>query len=940
MRKVLMSVLCLLSFGAAWSQGGRGVIRGTVADAEHKPLDKASVSLLDMKDSTVVSAVFTSEKGAFELQGLRDTTYRLLVSYLGYRQLTRVVSVSADKGPLELGTLTLSEKSVDLQGITVSEMAPPVTLKGDTMEFNAGSFQTRPNAVVEDLLKKIPGMEVDKDGTIKAQGETVNKVLVDGKPFFGDDPKLATKNLPADIIDKVQVFDKGSDQSEFTGIADPDAQKTINLTIKKDKKQGLFGRASIGGGSDSRFASSLSANRFDNDQQLSLLGSGNNTNNMGFTFNDIRSFMGGGGGRRGGRGGGGGGGGFLGGPGGNGVTTAWMAGLNFRDHWGEKLEVSGSYFFNHTDNSVIRQQHRQNIFQDSSSYNNQDDRSRNSSANHRLNLRMEYQIDSMNSMIFTPSLSYTTNDYRQSSVFSVLDDNKLPLNEGTSSYGSSATSPNLNGNLLYRHRFAKRGRTFSVNFSGGYNTHDAEGTNASSTRYYDAGGGSTLDTLDQHYLQDNTGKNWGVSLTYTEPIMQDRVLEIHASHNNSLNLSDKRTYNMDPTSGKFEDLDSVYSNAFRNTYATNRAGFNIQTTKVQYNYTLGLNVQQNNLESYSITGDSSFGQQTLNFYPQARFDYTFSRNRRLRFEYNGRTQQPSLSQLQPVPDNSDPLRTRVGNPDLKNSFSNNINLNYRSFDVNTYRMFFASLRFNTTMNDIVSANTYNDKGQDSIRYVNANGSYSGNAFVTASFPIAHSRNMINTHSSATLRRDVSLVNGEKNYTRNITLGERVGVNYAFKELFDVSLSANINYNHARNSLQAQLNNDYVNYGGSFDFNINLPAHFTIQTDFDYTANSGLTQGYNQKVAMWNASISKYLFSKQQGQLKLQAFDLLNQHLSIQRNVADNYIQDVQSNVIPQYFMLSFTYFLNRFPGSGNRGGRGDRGPGGGMGGPPRGFFMR
>lgn len=948
MRTLLICILSLCIAVAVSGQAVTGSIQGRVTDSSQAPLEKASVSLLYAKDSTIVSNVFTNGQGNFMLDKLSPDNYLLLITYLGYRQILKPIRITPEKSTFDLGTLQMKERSVNLAGVTIKEVAPPVALKGDTMEFNAGSFQTRPNAVVEDLLKKIPGLQVDKDGTVTAEGETVNEILVDGKPFFGSDPKLATKNLPADVIDKVQVFDKASDQAAFTGVDDGNTTKAINLTIKKDKKKGLFGRVAAGGGTDERFAGSASLFRFNNDQQLSFIGSGNNTNNLGFTFNDIRSFYGGGGGgggrggggRRGGGMGGPPGGGFLGGisvPGSNGVTTAWMGGINYRDQWSDKLSVSGNYFYNHTSNDIIEQQNRQYILPDTSYYMDQDSRSQNTSVNHRFNLRMEYQIDSMNSLIFTPTLSYTTNEYFTRNIYDASDIKNLPVYDGNSLYSNEATSPNLSGNLLYRRRFNKEGRTLSLNLNGGYNTNDAHGLNNSLTNYYQKDS-PYADSINQQFDQDNTGKNWGARITYTEPIMKDRILEFHLAHNNNLSESEKNTYNENPSSGKFDLIDSVYSNSFRNTFSTDQAGFNIQTTKLRYNYTLGMNVQQNNINSYSITGDSTFDQRTVNFFPEANFNYTFNRNQRLRFYYRGSTDQPSLSQLQPVPDNSDPLNSRIGNPDLKPSFTNSFRLNYRSFNMENYRMFFTNLSFTKVSNDIVSSTFTNtdagstDFGKQTTQYVNVDGGFRASGFVTAGLPIHDSKNMINSRTSVNFNKGVNFINGDKNITKNLNLSQGLDFNYAYKELLDFRLSGSVDYNNVSYSLQQTQNQKYFSYEGSLDFNINLPAHFMIQTDFDYTATTGRASGYNQNIAMWNASISKYIFAKQQGLIKLQAFDLLNQHVSITRNIEANYIEDARTNVIPQYFMLSFTYFLNKFPGQNERG----REPGG----PPRMIFHR
>ncbi|TAN15987.1 MAG: TonB-dependent receptor [Chitinophagaceae bacterium] len=919
---ILFAAVLLLSI-TSFAQSG-GFIKGKVTDRKEQPLERASVSLLNAADSSVVLNVFTDIKGAFTLHDLKENKYLLLVTYLGYQQIQKLIMITPEKLSVDLGTLIMKEKSVDLKGVTVTEIAPPVALKGDTLEFNAGSFQTRPNAVVQDLLAKIPGLQINKDGTVTAEGETVTQIYVDGKPFFGTDPKLALQNLPVNVIDKVQVFDKTSDQAAFTGIDDGNTTKAINLTIKKDKKKGLFGRVSAGGGTDDRFAANASLFHFNNDQQISFLGSGNNTNNLGFTFNDIRSFYGGGGGG-GGRGGGRPpGGAFLGGmsvPGQNGETTAWMAGLNYRDQWGKKLTVTGDYFFNNTSNNVMQDQDLQYVLPDTSYYNNQKSHSLNNSTNQRFDMRMTYQIDSSSSLLFTPSVSYTANNYAMQSTYNALDSKQLPVNQGSNHYTNNATSPNISGNLLYRKKFNKAGRTLSVNLNGGYNTNNADGINQSNTQYFQGSGKE--DSVNQTFVQDNTGKNWGANITYTEPLSTYNLLEFHAGHSYNLSLSDKNTFNQNPFSGKFDRIDSVYSNSFRNTFNTNTAGINFQTKKLRYNYTLGLNVRQNELTSYSITGDSAFKQNTVNLYPQAFFNYTFTKNRRLRFYYRGTTQQPSLSQLQPVPDNSNPLNIKVGNPDLKPSFTNSFRLNYRSFDMSNYHMFFAMLNFSTVSDDIVNASSYNNSGQQTTQYVNANGNYNGSAFITAGLPIRDSKNMINSRTSFNFGRDVSFINAAKSIAKTWSVTQGLDFNYAYKELFDFRLAGSVNYNNASYSLQKNLNTNYFNYEGSLDFNINLPAHFMIQTDFDYTANTGRAAGYNQNIAMWNASVQKYIFPKQQGLIKLQAFDILNQHTSITRNITANYIEDVRTNVIPQYFMLSFTYFLNKFPGQ--ESGKGMRG---------------
>ncbi len=893
MKLFLISLLCLLSFFSANAQKATGLISGTLTDSTGHPLQNASVSLLDAQDSSAQSFVLTSEKGDFKITGIQRGKYLLIISYLGYQTIVRSLAFTAEKDQFNLGKIIMKSASVALDEFTIEQMAPPLQIKGDTMEFNAGSFKTRPNAVVEELLKKIPGLQVSSDGTITSEGENIEQILVDGKPFFGSDPKIATKNLPANIIDKVQVYEKKSDQATFTGVDDGNSKKVINLKVKKDKKKGIFGKAEAGAGTADRFAAGVNLFKFNNDQQISLVSGGNNTNKRNFTFRDIR----------------------RGGPGGasSGNTTSWMGGINYRDQWGEKIDVSGNYFYNYNNRKSIREEKTQYILPDTTYYKNQNQNGTSETSNHRLDLRIDYQIDSMNSILFNPSISYSTNAYDHSNTYQSNDLEKNPINAGESYYAMSTTAPSFNGSLLFRHRFHKKGRTLSLQLDGGSDNNDATGINRQRNTIY-KGDAPVYDTIDQHFERNNDQHNWGVRLAYTEPLSEDRTLALHLARRSNVNFSERDTYDQNPLNGKYELKDSIYSNAFRNKYRTSRAGFDVQTRKENYDYTIGFNVQQNNLDNYSVSGDSSFAQQTFNYFPEARFNYEFSDNSRLRFVYRGNTDQPSISQLQSVPDNTQSLTELIGNPNLKPSFTHSFRLNYRNFNRENYRMLFARLGFSTTANDIVNASVYQEGGKQIIHYENTSGNYNLNGSLAAGFPIKESTNMLNTHTSFSYRRNASFINNEKNYSRNLNLSEELSFNYSYKELLDFRVSGSAGYNKVRYSLQKAQNEDYFTYRGSLDFNINLPAHFTLQTDFNYSTNTGLSRGYNQNVAMWNAAVSKYVFKDQKGQIKLEAFDLLNQQVDISRDITAQYIRDVRTNVIPQYFMLSFTYFINKFPG--------------------------
>ena len=964
MRPLLRIVVPILSFlvfslPVFAQQKGVGTIRGLVIDSTTtQGLPEATISLLRGRDSSLVTFQITGGEGEFLFRNVIAGSYQVMVTYVGYQSLRRNLTVTAEKPEQALGSLLMKSDVKSLAEVTVN--GAPVVIKGDTLEFNAGSFKTQPNAVVEDLLKRLPGVEVDRDGVIKAQGQEVKRVFVDGKPFFGNDPKMATRNLPAEIIDKVQLYDKQSDQSQFSGIDDGDREKTINITTKRDRRKGIFGRESLGYGLEppdgpKRFQGQVGLNQFNNGQQLSVLASANNINQQNFSAEGLGNGGGLGGGGNGGNNGGGGnrGGGGNGNQGGNNglptgqqtnLTRAMSGGLNFSDGLGTKVDFSASYFYNNTRTITEQTSRRENILpsfgrtgtagSDSSNITNRLSSSVSTFANHRINSQLVWRIDSMNTLRVVPNLVFTQNNSTSLSDSRTQSNRGTPLNTSLTNYDSDGNGVSGTNTLLWTHKFARRGRTFSANLNTTLNAQNTEGFNRSKNEYFQSiatipisgsltggrsqtgVGGLFAPVINQQNRQRTDAMTNNLTLSYTEPLSLAKTLEFRYSLNTNDNISDRRVYDFDELTDQYGLKNDLLTNRFDNTFRTQRAGMSLQTRRLNYNYTLGFDVQDATLRSTNRTDtkDTDLSRRYLNVLPNALFTYNVSRNQRLMVNYRSRINPPSVNQLQPVFNNTNPLNIRTGNPDLKPEFTNNLNINYNNFNPTNFKSLFASINVNQVNRQIVNSTTYNRAGGQVTRPVNANGYYFINGFMSVGRSLMWSGQRVNLNwtTNGSLTNNISFVNAQLNKGRNLSAGQGLSINTFWKEKLDVNLGGNITYQSAAYSLQAQQNSSFLFSSINFRLFYQLPGRFTATSDLSYNANSGRAAGYNQRFALWNVGVARQLFKQKQGELRLSVYDLLNQNRSIVRNVTDTYIEDVQSIVLRRYVMLTFTYNVRKF----------------------------
>lgn len=920
--KLLLTAALFFTVVTAFGQA-KGLLKGTLRDStEHEVLRGATIKVLS-NDSSAVQETLSVDDGSFNITNIPAGSYILKISYSSYETRFSNFTIDSANTTLNAGIIYMQPHAHELAEVVVE--TPPIIIKKDTFEFRAGAFATKPNATAEDLLTKLPGIDVDKDGSIKAQGETVQRVLVNGKRFFGDDPRMATQNLPSDVIDKIQVFDDQSDQSAFTGFDDGNRVKTINIITKKNT--GSFGKFVAGAGNKDLYNVAANYSMFNGNRQLSFIGQLNNTNKQNFTPQDIfGSSSGGRSGGSGGNRGGSPGGGFRGGGGqvqqlqslnansnNSGIVTTSAAGLNYRDMWGRNTNVYGSYFYNNLLTEKDQKTQTENFVQsDSSIFNNQDKSSSRRNVNQRLNLNIETQFDSSNSMIIRPNVSYQQTTNNSNTVTSTTKGKSLLLNDATAKADSYNEGFNGSIDALFRHKFKKKGRTLSLGLNGNGNSNNGDGHNLSVTNYYEKNNDSVYN-INQHYVSNSKAQGISATASYTEPVGKRSLLELNYNYSSNKNTSAKTTYNYDSTTGKFSTIDSLLTNDYENNYSSNRVTLNYRFQTEKMNFSIGNGVQFGNLVSINNSKDYQIEQHYVNTYPTANFNYRFSRTSNLRFNYSGRTNQPNVNQLQPVIDNSDPLNVNVGNPLLKQSFTHLFRGMYNTFDNVHFRNIFATINASFINNNIVTAvRSDTTTGADTITYVNLDGTYNISAFFNYGFQLKNPKSNINLTTNFTDSRNVSIINGEKNFTTNYTIGETVKFTTNLKKNFDMNFSATPTYNIVRYSLQSGNNDNYFSQNLRVGATYYTTTGWLLESDFNYTAFSGRADGYNTSVPLWNAAFARQFFKNKAGELRFSVYDLLNQNKSIVRTVGETYIQDVQTRVLTRYFMLTFTYNLRNF----------------------------
>jgi len=907
--------LLVISSQFLWAQEISFALTGNIVDSNSGAgVPGATVLFVNVKDSTRSKFSATDGEGAFKVDELEKAFYKLRISSMGYKPYIRIMRVTSSAN---LGNIAIEQDEKVLKEIVVEGEVVPMERKGDTLLYNADAFKVNPDASATDLVSKMPGIVVDNSG-VTANGEQIEQVLMDGKRFFGQDPLLSLNTIPAEVVNKVEVFDQMSERAQFTGFDDGNTTKTMNVVTKEDKRNGLFGKISGGYGTDDRYSAGMNLNSFKGDKQLTVLGMSNNINQLSFANDDVVGIGSAGGGR----------GGFRRGATARragssnlltsnqqGLTTTNAAGLNFSNKIGEKATFEGSYFFNASSNSNDRYTDRETFRESGSQFYNEAQQSSTENLNHRLNMRVEYDINDNNRLVYIPSISFQDNESENYTLGKTTNAQGNMINQTENRFLSSNLGYNVNNYLLFQHKFEKIGRTISFGLNSRMRNTDRE-------NYYEE---FTFDSLTQ-YLTEERNHSLQTSVTYTEPVGLNG--EISATYKINFNdrNSDKETYLLDSESGQ-KEFSPQLSNQFNSGYTTQEPSIMYSNRAFGKFLNVGITYQHAVLNNEQFYPQEGTIQKSFNsILPTAMGRLEFKRGGNMFYRYNTSTTEPSVSQLQNVIDNSNPLFFSIGNPDLNQSYSHSLmlRLNKAITEKNTSIANFT--RVQTTNNYITNATEFAEKdsiytggiivreGTQLSKPINLNGYWTVLNNTTYSVMLSKIKSNLNTTLGLGYIRRPGQAEDVINISNTYSINAKLGLASNISENVDFNTYYNISANTVTNSIEttANANSQYITQTVGGKVNIIFWKGIVFRTDIFYEKYNGISQDFNTSYVLWNMSLAKKFLKNNLGELELVAFDLLNQNLNISQTVSPNYIEEVRTQVLQQYFMLKFTYQLRKF----------------------------
>ena len=922
MKRILLSACFLIfCFLSAKAQNLHG-IKGRVIDtASTTILGGTSVSVLNAKDSTLVKFTRAAENGSFELLNIKNGKYILLVSYPKYADFVDHFTLDSTKRDVDYGKINLTGKAKLLADVIIKGNRSAIKIKGDTTEFDPQAYNIEPNAKVEDLIKQFPGIEIDKDGKITAQGQKNVKVLVDGEEFFGDDPTLVTKNLRADMVDKVQLYDKKSDQATFTGIDDGEKTKTLNIKLKENAKNGYFGKAIAGVGTDEYYQGQLMFNKFAGKKKFSAYGLLGNNGRVGLGWEDSQKlgtqsgttvsddggiyftssgdeFEGWGGQYNG-----------------QGIPVARTGGLHFDNKWNSDKETLntnykiGSLRVFGDRNTISQNNLSTGIFNNTSTQNYDNDIFR-----QKLDAMYEIKLDTTLTLKINLDGTLKNSKTFQDYVTSTEDEKRL-LNTSTRTLTNDADDKIFNINAFLTKKLKKKGRTLSLNLSQSVTDNKTDGFLKSNNTFYKTN--PTRDSIvivDQQKINSIENSVFKSNLAYTEPLSKTLTVIVNYGLTLSSGRSNRKSYNQSPT-GRYDDFDTEFSNDYQLDQVINQGGaiFNYKKGKSVFN--AGSKFSGVNFKQEDLYNKVRYDRKFVNYMPQAMYQYNFSQQKSFRINYNGSTQQPSLEQIQPIRVNTDPLNITLGNPDLRPSFRSNISANYNSYKVLSSQSIYISGYYSFTKNPIVSDVTTDTTGKSTFLAVNLPGKTPSNFSVYSSI----GRKILGTNLGVGFNLNgntsYNFINSVLNQTKNMTYSPQININRYKDGKYNFYAYFGPQYTTTVASVQQAFNSNGWGASGYFSGSVQLPGKFEIASDGEYTYR-GKTQAFNEsfKQFLWNATISKKFFKAQNLKTSIQGFDLLNQNQGFNRSAANGNITQSSYRTIRRYFMFTVSWDFTKMGG--------------------------
>lgn len=902
-------------------------VKGTVADTlNFRKLQYASVSLVHLPDSILSTFARADENGHFKLHPDTAGKYMMLINFPGFAEFVDVVRVKADE-PLDMGTIAMLSRTQLLNEFIVRQRTGTIKIKGDTTEYVADSFKVHDNATVEDLLKRLPGLQVDKNGGITAQGEKVQKILVDGEEFFSDDPAVVTRNLDAKSVEAVQVFDKKSDEAIFTGIDDGEKTKTINLKLKEDRKKGYFGKLTGGAGTDNYYETQGMLNAFKGKRQLSAFGIGANTGKMGLGWED-RDKYGKGNNRS-----------FdeesgnmvsyfnsddndnvswNGNYSGEGIPTAWTGGVHYNNKYNEgKEEIGGNYRYAKQRINAEGLTTTQYSLQDTQYVRAQRRETSTDGQRHAADGNFEWKIDTTSTLVATVDGGYSRTKSDSRFFTETRRGNEQTLvNESSRILNNDAASQKLNANITYRKKFKKQGRNVYVNFSEQWKDGNSTSYLLADNTYF-TDGGIRADTTDQKKETKTKSLAIGGNVSYTEPL--SKVAFLTGTYGLSVvnNSASRFSYDRQRDGTWSDDPNATFSGNYDFRVLTHTGKAALRFVYKKYNFSVGSAAFFTTFGQEDLLRDTTMTRRYTNLAPTASFNYNFSKQHRISFNYSGRTNQPSLDQIQPLQQNTDPLNISIGNPLLKQEFRNTLSLNWNNYKVLTGRYFYASGNFSFVNDAITQSQNIDESGRRTYQYINTNGNYNSWLYAGSGGKLTKLALQYNLSGNASFSRVNNMINGQNNISHNnsYTLGTSLSKDWTKddKPVAYLSLEPSFSYNDNRSTVNANTMS-YWSSNIELEGFIELPWKLRLNT----SVNVALRQKTdvftrNNNVVRWDAYCARKLGKDNKSEIRLSVFDILNQNIGFNRYASDINVTENSYNTVRRYGLLSFVWNFAKRP---------------------------